>query len=244
MAAVPPLPDTLSSPFDLYATVPQPIFGSDGPELFGDEPSPYVLPFPLPNIPPAGGTYNGEICLPTDADTTVTDDAPPTTVTTVPPPPQPALPPPAKTTGVSPALQGAWELSRTQKQMAAMGYDVEQNGAMGPKTRAAIIQLQHAHGLPETGKMNPATKAAFESDVTRVQQHLVDAGYNPHGVDGRYGSDTTAAIRQYQLDHDITPADGKMNVPTWEALFAIDDAETDAGADADSVDTNAEDDAA
>ncbi len=184
--------------------------------------------FPHLNPAPEGGSYQGGVC------TSVAPQPPPGAVydgTTCAasasfspaPAPGPAAPPPAAgTTGVTvkgPAVN--WQLRQDQEQLRAMGYDVEVNGVMTPKTRAAIRQLQEAHNLPATGVMNAATRQALNDDVRRVQGALVAQGYSvgPKGADGHFGKDTRAALIRYQQEHNITPADGKMNVATWQALF-------------------------
>lgn len=56
-----------------------------------------------------------------------------------------------------PASQTGSDIVAAQKQLLALGYDVgKADGAMGPKTRNAIIRFERANGLPETGRVNAA----------------------------------------------------------------------------------------
>ncbi|MDX1400581.1 MAG: peptidoglycan-binding domain-containing protein [Kiloniellales bacterium] len=50
-----------------------------------------------------------------------------------------------------------------------------------------------------------------KSAVTRVQAGLAQLGYNPGPVDGRMGSQTRTAIKEYQRDHGLL-VDGRASV--------------------------------
>lgn len=45
--------------------------------------------------------------------------------------------------------------------------------------------------------------------VAEMQSNLARLGYDPGPVDGRFGPRTSAAIREYQRDHGLTP-DGRL----------------------------------
>ena len=80
-------------------------------------------------------------------------------------------------------------------------------------------QLDNPRFLLDDGSPQPTLEACFEDTgrlrlgdpdhdaVTRVQQALVDLHYSvgTAGVDGKFGSDTAAALRQFE-DHDLQPA--------------------------------------
>ncbi len=56
-----------------------------------------------------------------------------------------------------PSAQNKADVKTAQKMLAKLGYDVgAADGAMGPKTRNAVIQFERANGLPETGRVNAA----------------------------------------------------------------------------------------
>lgn len=56
------------------------------------------------------------------------------------------------------------------------------------------------------------------SDVTRLQQKLKAAGFNPGGVDGVFGSKTKAAVVKYQRAKHLS-ADGVVGAHTSGKLF-------------------------
>lgn len=53
--------------------------------------------------------------------------------------------------------------------------------------------------------------------VMRVQQALIDQGFDPGPVDGRFGPGTENAVRAFQTNHGLT-ADGIVGNATWSAL--------------------------
>jgi peptidoglycan hydrolase-like protein with peptidoglycan-binding domain len=61
---------------------------------------------------------------------------------------------------------------------------------------------------------------ADTANTTVVQQKLASLGYNVGTPDGSFGPTTTAAVKQFQTDKGITPADGIVNQATWNALLA------------------------
>jgi hypothetical protein len=61
-------------------------------------------------------------------------------------------------------------------------------------------------------------RAARGEVVRRVQLALKDAGSDPREIDGIYGRDTEAAIKEYQDKRNID-ADGRLNDVTWTDLM-------------------------
>jgi peptidoglycan hydrolase-like protein with peptidoglycan-binding domain len=55
--------------------------------------------------------------------------------------------------------------------------------------------------------------------VEYAQQLLVDAGYGPLEIDGKFGPKTEAAVRAYQKDHGLA-VDGKLGIHTLRSLHA------------------------
>lgn len=55
--------------------------------------------------------------------------------------------------------------------------------------------------------------------VTLAQTELINQGYScgSTGADGKFGKNTEAAVKRFQLDHGLT-ADGVIGEKTWEAL--------------------------
>ncbi|HFB54844.1 MAG TPA: peptidoglycan-binding protein, partial [Hellea balneolensis] len=57
---------------------------------------------------------------------------------------------PAKSSNVS-------DVKMAQKILSRLGYQIGRpDGAMGPKTRSAILQFERANGMRETGQVNAA----------------------------------------------------------------------------------------
>ncbi len=61
-----------------------------------------------------------------------------------------------------------------QTQLVTLGYVLERDvkgghGTFGPKTEAATRQFQHDHGLPETGKLDAATKGKAKSVLAELK---------------------------------------------------------------------------
>lgn len=56
-------------------------------------------------------------------------------------------------------------------------------------------------------------------DVKKLQQQLKDLGFDPKGVDGGFGPDTTAAVKAFQQSKGLEP-DGKVGPGTLAALQA------------------------
>lgn len=119
-----------------------------------------------------------------------------------------------------------------QKQMADLGaYSGQTDGVLGQGTRDAIMRFQRQNGLALSGHPDPqflehlqylhhihqATTAtgsiapAIEvKTVERAQRQLQKLGYDPGPIDGKMGTKTTEAIRQYQADIRV-PADGRLS---------------------------------
>jgi peptidoglycan hydrolase-like protein with peptidoglycan-binding domain len=69
-----------------------------------------------------------------------------------------AAPAPALGGGPDPAMVGA-----VQSELARIGYaDVQPDGAVGPRTRAAIVSFQRSNGLPDNGLASPRLLARLQ----------------------------------------------------------------------------------
>ena len=75
---------------------------------------------------------------------------------------RPRSAPPARRVFSSPAPQPDLAIRQVQGILHEQGYNPGPiDGLMGNKTRAALRQFQLDHRLPETGRIDPATKAAL-----------------------------------------------------------------------------------
>ena len=98
------------------------------------------------------------------------------------------------------------------------GYNLEEDGNIGPKTRAAIADYK-----AKTFKKDFRTAEDFQNGDTRaIQQFLVDKGYldartasGYNNVDGKRGSRTNAAIQKYLADNQSTKVAGVRQDPTF-----------------------------
>src|SRR5919202_2602673 len=62
-------------------------------------------------------------------------------------------------------------------------------------------------------------KGASGEIVRRIQRRLTAKGFDPKGVDGRYGDDTSKAVRAFQTSSQLDPS-GEVDVTTWQKLMA------------------------
>ncbi|MBL8910909.1 MAG: peptidoglycan-binding protein [Archangium sp.] len=109
--------------------------------------------------------------------------------------PRPELPkPPQKLPGrpisiSTPGSEGAKQLSRgasgpevekLQKQLKALGYEVEVDGKFGPETEAAVRQYQEDRGLKADGIVGPLTHMALDKDMLKrivAPRHEIDGSF-------------------------------------------------------------------
>lgn len=73
-------------------------------------------------------------------------------------------------------------------------------------------------------KINPSAEpttslGAHGPSVVQLQEALVNAGFDPKGVDGTFGPNTRAALAAFQQAQGL-PADGVAGANTWRALAA------------------------
>ncbi len=116
-----------------------------------------------------------------------------------------------------------------QRELSARGYQPGHNdGVPGLVTRAAVMAFEYDNNLSITGEPSEGLLrrivlgASYNSDtgrgklatgansqaahVTRtVQQSLLGMGYQPGSPDGVVGADTSRAIREFEMDHGLTP---------------------------------------
>jgi peptidoglycan hydrolase-like protein with peptidoglycan-binding domain len=124
-----------------------------------------------------------------------------------------------------------------------LGYPVGTIDAkFGKSTKKAVRQFQRDHGLTVDGIVGAGTRAEIATILEMIQyagvlqsearglrpgangedvaqlQHLLEiAGYDPGTPDGAYGDLTSAAVTDFQTDHDIK-TDGKVGPKTRVAL--------------------------
>ncbi|ELP92317.1 hypothetical protein EIN_122280 [Entamoeba invadens IP1] len=106
------------------------------------------------------------------------------------------------------------ETKHIQTMLILLGFSCGSSGAdgyMGPSTVQAITQFQIKYGLKVDGDAGPETIAKLEqltnysAQTKHVQTMLIQLGYNcgPTGADGFDGTQTIAAIKQFQSDYGL-----------------------------------------
>lgn len=71
--------------------------------------------------------------------------------------------------------------------------------------------------IPQTSNCPTLSMGSRGPDVTRLQQLLRNAGFDPGPIDGIFGPRTQAAVVAFQRSRNLTP-DGIVGVNTWTAL--------------------------
>jgi osmotically inducible lipoprotein OsmB len=94
-------------------------------------------------------------------------------------------------------------------------------GAIGGLTDKSTLNLGDApwdrHASANTASAAPAVRGS--SRVATIQSDLAALGYNPGPIDGKAGSQTHAAVRQYQQDHGLA-VDGRLSAQLEQNLRA------------------------
>jgi hypothetical protein len=85
----------------------------------------------------------------------------------------------------------------------------------GEKNMRSLIAFMFIMILAVSG----APRAHADERTSEAQARLLELGYDVT-VDGVYGEGTERAVRRFQKDRGISPANGELNSDTREALFS------------------------
>jgi peptidoglycan hydrolase-like protein with peptidoglycan-binding domain len=123
-----------------------------------------------------------------------------------------------------------------QESLKALGHDPGPvDGVFGATTEAAVKAFQQAKGIAVDGIVGRVTwiniDEADQSEpvlkigstglpVRRAQKRMSLVGFEVGGVDGRYGTQTEAAVKQLQQQAGIN-VDGVVGPQTWSVIDAL-----------------------
>jgi peptidoglycan hydrolase-like protein with peptidoglycan-binding domain len=142
--------------------------------------------------------------------------------------------PPAATPAARPRQQIIADLQRELQRHGL--YDGPPDGVLGPKTEAAIRDIELALGWHESGEPTEALLAALKHAETKppprpplpvvdtrtvaVQRALARLGYGPVRPDGRPGGETRAAVQRFERDRNL-PVTGEISDRLVRELAAV-----------------------
>jgi peptidoglycan hydrolase-like protein with peptidoglycan-binding domain len=133
------------------------------------------------------------------------------------------------------------EVSDAQQQLKNDGYYTGNiDGIDGPMTMAAIRNYQHDNQLAINGRLDRQTRdslgIAFSGEANRevtapsytgvipsqatvkaAQHKLEQSGFYSGNIDGMYGPETRAAVREFQQNSQLSPT-GQLNQETLAKL--------------------------
>ena len=123
-----------------------------------------------------------------------------------------------------------------QEALKALNFDPGPiDGVFGAQTESAVRAFQQAREIPvdgvvgrvtwinidEADQSHPVLKTgATGLPVRRLQSRMSAVGFDTGGVDGRFGAQTEAAVRQLQRQASLT-VDGVVGPKTWDVVDAL-----------------------
>jgi peptidoglycan hydrolase-like protein with peptidoglycan-binding domain len=123
-----------------------------------------------------------------------------------------------------------------QEALNALGYNPGPiDGVFGATTEAAVKAFQQARGITADGIVGKVTwiniDEADQSEpvlnigstglpVRRAQKRMSLVGFDVGGVDGRYGTQTEAAVKMLQQQRGVA-VDGVVGPQTWSMIDAL-----------------------
>jgi hypothetical protein len=119
------------------------------------------------------------------------------------------------------------EVTALQHLLVAHGENLTVDGVFGPITKSKVQHFQGQNGLAADGIVGPKTwpklilqvkQGSHGPAVRAVQQLLNDKFGHSLTVDGAFGAQTDAAVRDYQAAHGLT-VDGIVGPITWQSMI-------------------------
>ncbi|KSU88645.1 N-acetylmuramoyl-L-alanine amidase [Priestia veravalensis] len=131
------------------------------------------------------------------------------------------------------------EVRTLQQKLTSLGYDTKGvDGIFGNNTDTALRRFQKDRGLSVNGVVDSATQKALNgakpgvkppatstglkkgsrgNEVRALQQKLTSLGFSTKGIDGVFGNNTDAALRQFQKARGLSVT-GVVDAATQKAL--------------------------
>ena len=132
------------------------------------------------------------------------------------------------------------QVKTLQKRLKDLGYyNGNVDGRYGEGTQAAVMAFQLRNNLTVDGKAGPATQRVLygsKSNITyasmyqgeegtsvkNLQYTLYELGYYDGAIDGKYGATTADAVREFQIQNNLTPVDGIAGSKTLSKMYSSD----------------------
>jgi peptidoglycan hydrolase-like protein with peptidoglycan-binding domain len=126
------------------------------------------------------------------------------------------------------------DVQELQQRLVELGYLKDVTGNYNEDTEAAVKKFEKMNHITEDGKVGNAVRELLYSEevvpnvysygeespeILTFQQRLKDLGYLTSNPDGKFGSDTKAAVRRFQEGAGLI-ADGYIGPATKDALMS------------------------
>lgn len=130
----------------------------------------------------------------------------------------------ALTTGCTTKKRHQRDVANLQTQIGSLQGEVTRLDQAVRDSETALRTAQEKGGgtggasvFAQSGGPVYRTPSGFELPATAIQRALKNAGYYQGSIDGKIGSGTKAAIRDFQKDRGLV-ADGTCGRQTWSQL--------------------------
>jgi murein L,D-transpeptidase YcbB/YkuD len=123
------------------------------------------------------------------------------------------------TTGCTTKKRHQRDITNLQGQIAQLQSDMARLDQQGKDSEMALDSAQAGRVSPGQLGGGPVyrTPSGFELPATAIQRALKNAGYYQGSIDGKVGSGTKTAIRNFQRDNGLS-TDGVCGRQTWQLL--------------------------
>jgi peptidoglycan hydrolase-like protein with peptidoglycan-binding domain len=111
------------------------------------------------------------------------------------------------------------DMEALQDRVSGLELQLQQKTAEVGSLRIALAKKTEEVALARQAKepQSFSKEDVGKPSVKQIQRALKNAGFNPGPVDGRRGTQTRLAIKEFQKVNNLT-ADGKVGKLTWSVL--------------------------